>query len=685
MLSYPETLQEPVSEMLHGCEVVDPYRWLEGNDETVQQWVDAQNRFADDVLASAPVEFYADRLHQIGGILKVSTPYRHGDNYFWEEQQSDQERPVLYIKPVGGERRTLVDLNPPAGETGEVTQYLDYWYPSPDGQKLAFGVSEAGDEMSALYVLDTATGTTTAALTTRAAHSQIVWAPDGSGFCYTRTPEAGAVPANEKNLHHKMYWHAIGDDPANDQMIFGHDRPKEDMFWKPEISADGRHVVINVGQTWETRDVFVYDRGVEEVRPLVVGVDAISAPTVVGNNVLLCTNYGAENYRVLRASLDQAPASLTDWEELIPETSAVMLEVAASAGKLLVHSLVDASSEVTLYDHEGHPEGKLPLPEICDVGSIAASPYHNEFFYGYETPVQPTVVHRYNPDSKEYEPHSVTQTVHNPADYIVERQFVTSPDGTQVPLIISRHRGTPVDGTAPGILYGYGCHGIAETPYYMPTFVPWMEQGGVRATAHIRGGGEYGERWHRDGSRERKLNTIADFIAASEFLLNNGYVAHGRLGIMGVSNSGPVIGAALTRRPELYRAAVLDAPVMDMLRFHKFLIGNRWISEFGNPDDPEDFTYLEAWNPYLAVEEGRLYPAVLFNSPGNDTRVPPLHARKMTAMLQRVTNSNVNPVIVTTDAKAGHVALDLPAERLRLLRARRLAFFAAQLGQNIPA
>jgi prolyl oligopeptidase len=636
----------------HGVEVRDPYRWLEeGEADEVRRWSEAQGRHTRAALDAIPfASAIRERLRALFSIGLVSAPIVRGERYFHQRRAGDQEQPVLYVRHGReGADRVLLD---PATLAADRTSALDWYYPSDDGGLVAYGVSEGGSEMSVLRVRETESGRDLPDLIPHARACSLEWRPDGSGFFYTRYPEPGTVPAGEENYHRRVYEHTLGRDWREDPLVFGGDRPPED--WpNVHLSPDGRWLAVSVSRGWTRTDVYLRDLSsrASVFKTVVEGVDAIFGVEPRNDRLYLQTNLDAPRSRLLAADLDRpGPES---WRDVLPEGPEV-LEAAALIGEWIVAVwLRDASSRVTLHGLDGQPMHDVPLPVIGSVAGLTGEWDGREAFLGFTSyAVPPTVFRLALPEP------ALELWARAPGDVDKERFRVRlvrypSRDGTPISMFLVDARDRPTDGRGAALLTGYGGFNVSHTPAFGRGVILFLERGGLYAVAHLRGGGEYGEDWHRQGMLAHKQNVFDDFLAAADFLVQEGHAARDRLAIMGGSNGGLLVGAAVTQRPSLFRAAVCQVPLLDMVRYHLFRIARLWIPEYGSADDPEAFRWLYAYSPYHHVRDGTPYPAVLLTTGESDSRVDPLHARKMAARLQAATSSS-HPVLLRIEARAGH-------------------------------
>jgi len=538
-------------------------------------------------------------------------------------REGDQQQPLLYVREgVRAGDRVLLDA---AALSPDAATALDWWYPSPDGALLPYGLSEGGSEKSILRVKDVTNGRDRDDVIPWTRASSLEWLPDASSFCYTRYPEPASVPAGEENYHRRVFFHSLGTDWRSDPPVFpeGEGRPAED--WPGvSLSPDGRWLAVHVSRGWTRTDVYLRDRvGVGSFVTVVEGEDALVGVLARNDRLYLHTNLGAPRFRLLVA--DPRAPGRESWKELIPEGPDVLEGVAVVGSTILASWLKDASSRLTLHDLDGRRRCELPLPEIGSLAGITGEWDGEEAFFGFSSYTSPPAVYR-----------------------------IGLPGGTPVSMFLVDGKDRPADETGPAVLTGYGGFNVSLTPGFGRSLIQFLDAGGLWAVAHLRGGGEYGEDWRRAGMLGRKQNAFDDFVAAAEWLVRERHAAQGRLAIIGGSNGGLLMGAALTQRPELFRATVVQVPLLDMLRYHRFRIARLWIPEYGDPDDLEAFRWLHAYSPYHRVRDGTAYPAVLLTTGASDSRVDPMHARKMAARLQAASSSG-RPVLLRVETRAGHV------------------------------
>ena len=653
MPNYPPTRTTDAVESLHGETIPDPYRWLEdGESPDTRAWTEAQNALTRSYLDAVPgrrgLRARLDQLLAIGAI-GVPTPAR--GRYFYQRRDGRQNQPVLYLREgVHGEDRAVVDPNAldPGG-----TVALDWYYPSDDGRLLAYGLSENGSEQSVLHVLDVDSGVARPDRIPHTRAADLAWLPDATGFYYTRYPAPGDAPEGEEHYHRAVHFHRLGSDPAGDPVVF---KPAEKEHWPGVgISPDGRWLVIGVARTFDQTDLYLQDRR-SGAPPVAVAKDlpASFEGEVAHGRLFMRTNLEAPTYRLY--AVDPERPAREHWREIVPPRADAVLEgVRVSARHLALSYLERASSRLRLADHAGGGLREVALPTIGSLFGAGAEWDGNELFYGFSSYTVPPGVYRVDLETGAAELWRGVEADVDPRRYQVGQVSFRSRDGTEVSMFLVHRAGLRRDGTNPVYLTGYGGFNISMTPAFSRSLLLWLESGGVVAIPNIRGGGEYGERWHQEGMLGRKQNSFDDFIAAAEWLIARGYTTPARLAAAGGSNGGLLMGAVLTQRPELFRAVVVQVPLLDMLRYHRFLIARLWIPEYGSAEDPAQFPWLRAYSPYHHVRDGVAYPAVLLATAESDTRVDPMHARKMAARLQAATSSN-RPVLLRLESRAGHGA-----------------------------
>ena len=646
-----ESREGGAADTLHGRVISDPFRWLEDfESERAQAWIETQQELADSVLGEvANRDSIRARLSALFDIPHLGDLCLRGDRLFIRKREGDQEQQVLYVQSgLEGEPVKLIDPDR-LGEGAPIT--LDWWYPSVDGALLAYGLSVGGSERSTLRVMDVATRRALPDTIPRTTLASLAWRPDGAGFYYTRFPAVGDVPEGEEFFHRRVYYHALGTDYIDDPLVFG--EGFDMRGWTGvSISTNGRFLIGYAVYGSARNDLFVRDLGADEGwTPIVEGVDAQSWGIPVENDLYMLTTQDAPNGRIVRVDLtDPRPET---WVEIVPEVEHSIESYMYAGGHLLVDYLENAHERVAVFAADGKHVADIPLPDMASISDWSGDWRGDDVFLNIGSYLLPPTVLRYNLEDGTATTH---MTVDAPIDadrYVTEQVWYPSRDGTEISMFIVRRKDLPLDGDNATILSGYGGFDTSITPNFARSRYFWLEQGGVYAAPNLRGGGEYGDAWHRAGMLAEKQNTFDDFIGAAEWLIANGYTSPSRLAVRGGSNGGLLVTAFLTQRPDLAAAAVADVPLTDMTRFHLLYAGSIWTPEYGSPEDPEAFEWLYGYSPYHNVEDGTEYPAVLLTTAETDTRVHPSHALKMAARLQEATSS-AQPILLRYERSAGH-------------------------------
>ena len=674
----PETTRVVVVDTIHGVAIPDPYRWLEDQESPeTRAWIDAQNAYAEQIIDhSAFRATLRARLAQLMDAPDIGSPTRRGDYEYFTLRRSGAELPVIYRRPAPP-RDSLVPIDPdaeyetvldPTGASpGNTTRY-EMLTISRDGTRLIYAVRDGGQDEVEIRVRDVTTGTDLPDRLPNGLYSGVEFTPNQNGFYYVlRSRETGP----------RVYQHRFGTDPANDRVLFGQGIGPDQFLGMDEIE-NGRYRIYTVSRGWRSNEVFLEDVRAGAVRPLVTGVDARFDVRFHDGKLYVRTNLEAPNNRIMVATL--AAPDRDHWKELIPEADDVLQAYTFLDGKIYATYLHDVSPVIRIYSMDGEDAGALPVPPYSTVSLRGAGPGRAFLSVtSYTTPQETYLL----------DLASGTRTLWNRDDVpfdsagmVVHQVWYTSKDGTRVPMFLIHRADTPVDGQRPTLLTGYGGFNAATTPRFNARIIVWLEHGGVYAVANLRGGSEFGERWHRDGMLENKQHVFDDFIAAAEWLTAHKYTNSRRLAIHGESNGGLLVGAALTQRPDLFRAVLCGFPDLDMVRFYTFTKTNNLpaLYEYGNAAIAKQFAFLRAYSPYQHVTPDTPYPAVMLTTGDLDTRVPPRQARRMTARLQAATTSGL-PVILRYRPKEGHAAgRGRPFSQMLDESAGELTFLLTQLG-----
>ncbi len=674
-----------VTDTLHGVAVADPFRWLEeGEAPRVREWTEQQNATTREYLGRvAGRDRLKAEIQQLLAIGFVGSPVvRLGATsalYLHTKREGSQNQPTLYVREgIHGSDRPLIETS---ALSADGTTALDWWYPSWEGEKVAWGRSESGSEESVLLIRDTKTGKDLPDRIDRTRHAAVAWLPDGKGFYYSRYPEAGSVPAGEEKYFCKIFFHAIGGDPANDPLVFGEGRDKADIP-VVALSPDGRWLVVYVHMGWDKSEVYLLDRSKSGASWVEVAVkrSAIFQPYLRNNRMYIVTNDGAPTYALY--AVDYEYPQRDRWHEILPARHDVLDGVTLSKSEILATFLHGASTQIERFTLEGQSKGVVNLPTIGTAETSAAWNGDDAFvsFTSYATPMQ--VHHLDLRKSSTLTPWDGLRATFGTGDIEVTRLTATSKDGTRVPMFVVAKKGWAHDGSNPTVLYGYGGFNVNQTPSFSARALTIVRNGGVWVTAILRGGGEFGEDWHRAGMLGQKQNVFDDYVACAEALIAAKITSPERLAAMGGSNGGLLVAAAVTQRPELFRAGASLVPLTDMIRYPRFRIAKLWVPEYGDPESEEAFRWLYAYSPYHHVRDGVRYPAMLFTTAESDSRVDPMHARKMAARMQEAQNDRSRPILLRVESKAGHGA-GKPVSKLADELADELAFILHELGGEV--
>jgi len=650
-----DVLMRPVvtipADTLHGNVIPDPYRWLEDfQSPRAQAWIAGQEEATRKVLDAWPGrEVVRERLAELFDIPNIGDLWLRGDRLFLRMRAGDQEQSVLYVMTEPGEEPTML-IDPDAlGDGAPVT--LDWWYPSNDGSLLAYGTSTGGSEDSTLRVMNVDTREVLPDTIPRARLAGVSWTPDASGFYYTRFPAPGEVPEGEEFFHRMVYHHALGDDYRADPLVFG-DGFEMHTWTGVGVSTNGRFLIGYAYYGASRNDVYVRDLESDGGwRPITEGLDARSYGIPIENDFYMLTRYEAPNGRIVRVDLEHP--EMSNWVEIIPEGSNSIESYIYAGGKLLVDYMENAHERVQVFTKDGQYLADVALPDMASVGDWSGDWRRDQVYLNLNSYLMPPTVIRYDLSTGLT---STQMAVEAPIDmdrYVTEQVWYPSLDGTMISMFLVHRKDMPLDGDNPTILSGYGGFNISITPGFARNSYLWLEHGGVFAYPNLRGGGEYGEEWHKAGMLMNKQNTFDDFIAAAEWLIGNGYTKPSRLAVWGGSNGGLLVAAFVTQRPDLVAAAIADVPLTDMTRYHLLYGGSIWIPEYGDPNDPEQFQYLYGYSPYHMVVPGTDYPAVYLTTGETDSRVHPSHALKMAAKLEEATASG-KPILLRYERQAGH-------------------------------
>lgn len=678
-LNYPKTRKVAVNDDFFGTTVPDPYRWLENADDPeVLAWTQTQHDFVEEILGGLPArETFRQRLNAVWDYPKYgAAPRKVNGRFFFTKNDGLQAQAILYVQDEGQEARLLLDPNT-LSEDGTVAM-VD-WQPSHDAQLLMYGLSESGLDWRTFKIRNVNTGEDLEDTLTHIKFSSVSWRKDGSGFFYSRFPE-NAQDEGEGNqaVSHQVYYHQLGTTQSEDRFIYEHPELKG-LIFGAQVSDDDCYLVLNV-----SGDSFVYNR--LYYREMANDGDFVrlfdeldAAYNFVGNDgdtFYIETTKNAPNKRVIAVDLKNPSI----WRDVVPETEDVIAGVTIANQQFVVTYMHHAHHIIKVFAKDGSFVRDITMPTIGSVGFFAgagSAPNDSEIYIPYMSFLQPISVYKYDFKTNQLSiVFEVKAPEFNPDDYETTQIFYQSKDGTTVPMFITAKKGLALNGDNPTILYGYGGYDVSLTPVY-PSWLPvWLERGGVYAMANLRGGGEYGEKWHLAGMLERKQNTFDDFHAAAEWLIDNGYTSSKKLAIEGGSNGGLLVAVAMVQRPELYGAVLCHVPVIDMLRFQHFTAGRYWTSEYGDANSEKShFDFLFEYSPLHNIKSNTQYPPLLIMTADHDDRVVPMHSKKFAAALQEADSSN-NVILLRIETKAGH-GLGKPTAKMIDERVDVLAFLNA--------
>ncbi|MGV3773947.1 MAG: prolyl oligopeptidase family serine peptidase [Verrucomicrobiales bacterium] len=691
--NYPKAKKVDQVDDYHGIKVADPYRWLEDPDSPAsREWIQAQNDITFKYLEQIPArEQLRSRLKELWNYERFGVPSQQGGRYFLTRNDGLQNQSVLYqMKNLNDEPKLLLDPNKlsPDGTTA-----LKGYNVSEDGKWLAYGLSSAGSDWEEWRVRNVETGEDLSDLVKWAKFTSASWTQDGKGFFYGRTE---APNEKEKfqaaNYHYKLYYHEVGTSQDKDLLVYERPDQKEWLF-SGEATEDGKYLIITVSQGTDSRKRVYY----KELKQGTTGTDQVREGSRVvellnefdaaysfinnqGTTFYFETDLKAPRGKVV--AIDIKNPDRNNWKEIVPETRDTLSFARMINGQLILGYMKDARSAVAIHSLDGAKIRDVELPGIGSVGGFSGEKNDKETFYSFSSFTTPASIYRYDLVTGKTTVFRQPKLTFEPEQFETTQVFYASKDGTKVPMFITHKKGLKLDGSNPTLLYGYGGFNISLTPSYSPSIIAWMEMGGVYAQPNLRGGGEYGEEWHQAGMKLNKQNVFDDFIGAAEWLIAKKYTRSEKLAIAGGSNGGLLVGACMTQRPELFKAALPAVGVMDMLRFPKFTIGWAWTADYGSPDNPEEFKAIYAYSPLHRLKPGTKYPSTMITTADHDDRVVPAHSFKFAAALQEA-HGGENPVLIRIETKAGHGA-GKPTSKVIEEAADRYAFLVKELGMKDP-
>jgi len=653
-LDYPKAKTVDQVDDFFGTKVADPYRWLENvDDPEVQAWGDAENAVTQSYIGKIPFRAQvAKRLTELLDYPRVGLPTKRGPWVFFSKNSGLQNQAVIY-KQMGanGEPQPLLDPNTMSKDGTVSISALSY---TGDGKMVGYGVSQSGSDWEVLHVRDVATGKDRADQIERCRFTAIAWAPDNSGFYYSRYPDAGSVPKGDEEFWQKLYFHRLGEAQKKDRLVY--ERPDcKECGTSPGVSDDGRWLVIHVWKGTATEnEIFVQRLGQPgaQIEPVFTGFDASwSFVESSGEKLYFESDKDAPRHRVVTVDMagDRQPSTV------VPEGTDVIGNVLIANGQLVISRMHNAQSRLFAFGLDGQMLHEVKLPTIGTIAGLSGRPNDPDLYVSFTSFLFPPQSYRYDFKSGALDLYKDASVDFDRTAFVARQVFFESKDGTKIPMFLVHKKGLMLDGNNPTLLYGYGGFNISMTPAFSTSRLFWLEQGGVYAVANLRGGGEFGEEWHKAGTLDRKQNVFDDFIGAAEWLIDNDYTRPEKLAIQGGSNGGLLTAACTLQRPDLYGCVLSQVPVIDMLRYQKFTIGAYWKPDYGDPENAAAFKALIQYSPAHNVKPGTKFPSMLITTADTDTRVHPMHAKKFAAAVQAA-NAGDNPVLLRVETKAGHGA-----------------------------
>ena len=684
-IEYPQTQRVDHVDVYHGTEVADPYRWLETDvreSEEVAEWVAAQNRITFAYLESIPQrEAIRERLTELWDYTRFSSPFKKGGRYYYLKNDGLQNQSVLYVtQSIDEEARVLIDPNQWSEDGTEALAGSAF---SENGRFVAYGVAEAGSDWNTWHVMEIDSGEILEDTIRWIKYSDAAWTNDNKGFFYSRYDEPKQGEAYQAlNLNQKLCYHRLGTPQSEDSIVYRRpDHPEWNFYG--EVTDDGRFLVITVAKgTDDKYRILVKDLAQRGSKPVEIVDNFLNEYTLVGNDgpvLFFKTDLEAPRRRLI--AIDLRRPERDQWREIIPQAEGTLISADLIADRFVMSYLRDVRPEVKIFSMDGSLTGDVEFPAIGSVSGFRGKRSDTETFYSYSSFATPPSIYHYDVKTGQSTLFRRAKVKFDPDQYEVSQVFYQSKDGTRVPMCIAHKQGIQLDGSNPTLLYGYGGFNISILPQFVPYWLTWMELGGVLAVPNLRGGGEYGEAWHKAGIKLQKQNVFDDFIAAAEWLIDNRYTRRDKLAVNGRSNGGLLVGAVMTQRPDLFGACLPAVGVMDMLRFDKFTAGRFWVDDFGSSDNPDEFRALLAYSPYHNIRPGTSFPATLITTADTDDRVVPGHSFKFAAAMQRA-QSGQAPILIRIEPRSGHGA-GTPTKKLIARFTDQWAFLVRNLGMQL--
>ncbi|MEX0668507.1 MAG: prolyl oligopeptidase family serine peptidase [Candidatus Saccharimonadales bacterium] len=651
---YPKTKIKTTNYALHGVKIDDPYMWLEEeSNPEVAKWVKSQNQFTDKWFEGLDVSKIAKELKEDLDAHSKGTPWRCKNKYFWYERKPGQDHYVLYTGPKPyHNKQILFDVNQLSDDS---SISLSFFSISKNAKYAVYGISDSGSERDEIFILNLTSGRKEKFYFGR--FFDISWCDDEKGFYYMRSDyKSYSEDIAEETHYQQIYYHKLGDGRDQDELVFnGIDYLPKDAHISPHVSEDGKHLLVNAYIGWVRSRIFLVDTTASNTKELLKDINTTTLNgSLLDNYLYLTTDFMANNRRVLRIKVEDIDKPIDAWEEFIPEKQEKRLELwlVTKSRAILAYSHNATSLAEILDRKNGEFLEDLNIEDLSSILMLSTNEDYEEFFYSVSTFFEPATKYRFNPSSKKVETLWKDERSIDTNKFTAKQVWFRSTDKTKVPMFIIGPKTISKDGSNPVLLTGYGGFGLSLTPDFLGDSKPWLERGGIVAIPNLRGGDEFGDKWHKDGMLDKKQNVFDDMNSAAEHLIEQGVTAPKKIAINGGSNGGLLVGACINQRPDLYGAAVAQVPLLDMLRFHKFLMAHRWTHEYGNPDDKDAFEWIKDYSPYHNIDPNKEYPPILFTAGMHDSRVHPMNAWKMAAKMQALSQENI--VLMRTETKAGH-------------------------------
>ena len=678
-LNYPKPTKVDQTDSYFGTKVADPYRWMEDDrSEETKAWVKEENTITTAYLQQIPFhDSLREHMKTLWNYPKYTPPFKAGSRYFYFKNDGLLNQPVLYM--MKGLEYVPMSYFDPNRVSEDGTTSIQGITPSSDGKYMAFLVSKAGSDWNDIRIKEISNTKSLPEVLTRVKFSQVAW--KDSGFFYSRYDSRAGVIMTSRNEFHKVYYHQLYTTQQSDSLIY-QDQTHPLRNFSAYTTPDEKFLIISGSESTSGNSVTLKDltKQTDKLKNIVPGFENDFIPVGnIGDDLIFLTDYKAPRKRLI--IINSKNPDEKNWKDLVPQQKEILIEAVLTGSKMVLHYMQSAASHLYIYNRNGMRESEVPLDNMGTVSEINGSPFDNNFFFGFTTFTAPTFTYRFNVDQKMLFVQAKPKLTYNPEEYETKQVNYTSKDGTQIPMFIVHKKGIINNGENPTLLFGYGGFNISKTPEFKPERMIFLEQGGIFAMPCLRGGGEFGEEWHKAGTKLKKQNVFDDFIGAAEYLIKEKYTNPKKLAIGGRSNGGLLVGVTMLQRPDLFKVALPAVGVMDMLRYHKFTIGWSWVTDYGSSDKEDEFKALYKYSPLHNIKENVNYPSVFITTADHDDRVIPGHSFKFAATMQEKSTGK-NPVLLRVDTDAGHGS-GKPTSKLIDEQADIFTFLFYQLGMQI--